>query len=258
MEYGIPYFLAFISFKNYNCDASDINKSFKRSKKVAHQFSPIKFDDMGHIRDSVFSILRNAILDKKLEPGQRLVERNIAEQLGVSRTPVREAIRKLELERLVTHIPRKGVIVSGFTKADIVEILLIRTSLEALICNIAAIKIKPRELERLDLLAMQISDEHRKGNFKKSNQLNDKFHEIIYRAAESPRLYDFLDTLREYIAKFTQVAYSKPGRPEEAWEEHKTIIEALRNHDSSGADAAAKRHVENSNKAFLEMAFEQR
>ncbi|ODA41953.1 GntR family transcriptional regulator [Desulfosporosinus sp. BG] len=225
---------------------------------MTHQFSPIKFDDMGHIRDSVFSILRNAILDKKLEPGQRLVERNIAEQLGVSRTPVREAIRKLELERLVTHIPRKGVVVSGFTKADIVEILLIRTSLEALICNIAATKIKPRELERLDLLAMQIFDEHRKGNFKKSNQLNDKFHEIIYRAAESPRLYDFLDTLREYITKFTQVAYSKPGRPEEAWEEHKTIIEALRNHDSSGADVAAKRHVENSNKAFLEMAFEKR
>ena len=222
---------------------------------MAHQFSPIKFDDMGHIRDSVFSILRNAILDKKLEPGLRLVERNIAEQLGVSRTPVREAIRKLELERLVTHIPRKGVVVSGFTKADIVEILVIRTSLEALICSIAATKIKPRELERLESLAKQISDEHGKENFKKSNQLNDKFHEIVYRAAESPRLYDFLDTLREYITKFTQVAYSKPGRPEEAWEEHNGIIEALRNHDSAGADAAAKRHVENSNKAFLEMAF---
>ncbi|MDR3599706.1 MAG: GntR family transcriptional regulator [Desulfosporosinus sp.] len=222
---------------------------------MAHQFSPIEYDDMGHIRDSVFSILRNAILDKKLEPGQRLVERNIAEQLGVSRTPVREAIRKLELERLVTHIPRKGVVVSGFTRADIVEILVIRTSLEALICSITATKIKPRELERLESLAKQISDEHGKGNFKKSNQLNDKFHEIIYRAAESPRLYNFLDTLREYITKFTQVAYSKPGRPEEAWEEHQEIIEALRSHDSSRADAAAKKHVENSNKAFLEMTF---
>ena len=222
---------------------------------MVYQFSPIKFDDMGHIRDSVFSILRNAILDKKLEPGQRLVERNIAEQLGISRTPVREAIRKLELERLVTYIPRKGVVVTGFTKADIVEILLIRTSLEALICSIAATKITPRELERLELLAKQIIDEHRKGNFKKSNQLNDKFHEIVYRAAESPRLYDFLDTLREYISTFTQVAYYKPGRPEEAWEEHSAIIEALRSHDSCMADNAAKRHVENSSKAFFEMTF---
>lgn len=219
------------------------------------RFSPIKFDDKGHIRDSVFSILRNAILDKKLESGQRLVERNIAEQLGISRTPVREAIRKLELERLVTYIPRKGVVVSGFTKADIIEILLIRASLEALICSIAATKIKPKEVERLESLAKEISNEHRKGNIKKSNQSNDKFHEIIYRAAESPRLYNLFNTLREYITKFTQVAYSKPGRSEEVWTEHNEIIEALCNHDSSRADAAAKRHVENSSKAFLEMTF---
>ena len=225
---------------------------------MEYRFSPIKFDDLGHIRDSVFSILRNAILDKKLEPGQRLVERNIAEQLGISRTPVREAIRKLELERLVTHIPRKGVVVSGFSKADIIEILLIRAALEALICSIAATKIKPSEVKRLEALAKDISDEHGKGNFQKSNQLNDKFHEIIYRAAESPRLYDLFNTLREYITKFTQVAYSKPGRPEEVWTEHGEIIEALRNHDSSRADVAAKRHVENSSKAFLEMAFWER
>ncbi|MDR3541977.1 MAG: GntR family transcriptional regulator [Desulfosporosinus sp.] len=222
---------------------------------MEYRFSPIKFDDMGHIRDSVFSILRDAILDKKLAPGQRLVERNIAEQLGVSRTPVREAIRKLELERLVTHIPRKGVVVSGFTKADIIEILLIRASLEALICSIAATKIKPKEVERLELLVKEISDEHGRGNFKKSNQLNDKFHEIVYRAAESPRLYNLFNMLREYITKFTQVAYSKPGRPEEVWTEHNEIIEALRNHDSTLAEVAAKRHVENSSKAFLEMAF---
>ncbi|MHB1652997.1 MAG: GntR family transcriptional regulator [Desulfitobacteriaceae bacterium] len=221
---------------------------------MAHQLSPIKFDDMGHIRDSVFSILRNAILDGKLDPGQRLVERDIAEQLGISRTPVREAIRKLELERLVTHIPRKGVVVSGFTKADVVEILVIRTALEELICGIAATKIRPREVERLESIAKQISEEHGKGNIKKSNQLNDRFHEIVYRAAESPRLYDFLNTLREYISKFTQVAYTKPGRPEEAWAEHDEIIEALRRHDRSGAEVAAKRHVEKSSKAFLEMA----
>lgn len=221
---------------------------------MAYQFSPIKFDDMGHIRDSVFSILRKAILDKKLEPGQRLVERNIAEQLGISRTPVREAIRKLELERLVTYIPRKGVVVTGFTKDDIVEILLIRTSLEALICSLAAAKITPREVERLESLSKQIIDEHSKGNFKKSNQLNDKFHELIYRTAESPRLYNFLDTLREYISAFTQAAYSKPGRPEQAWLEHKEIIEALGNHDSAEADRAARRHAENSSKAFLEIA----
>jgi len=222
---------------------------------VAHHFSPIKFDDQGHSRNSVFHILRKAILDKKLEPGQRLVERNIAEEMGISRTPVREAIHKLISERLVTHIPRKGVVVSGFTKADILEILLIRTSLEALICSIAALKVTPRELEHLETLSEQISDEHYQGNLKKSNQLNDRFHEIIYKAAESPRLYNFLNTLHEYISKFTEVAYSKPGRLEEVREEHQEIIQALRGKDSTGAEAAGKRHAENSCKAFSEMAF---
>ena len=222
---------------------------------MEYKFSPIEYDDKGHIRDSVFSILRNAILDKKLEPGQRLVERDVAEQLGVSRTPVREAIRKLELEKLVIHIPRKGVIVSEFTKADIIEILLIRSSLEALICSIAATKIEPKEVARLEFLAKEISTEHSKKNYSKSNQLNDKFHEIVYRAAESPRLYNLFNTFREYITKFTQIAYSKPGRPEEVWTEHNEIIEALRNHDSLRAEAAAKKHVENSSKAYLEMAF---
>ncbi|WP_407308193.1 GntR family transcriptional regulator [Desulfosporosinus sp. SB140] len=222
---------------------------------MEHRFLPVKFDDMGHICNSVFVILRNAILDKKLEPGQRLVERIIAEQLEVSRTPVREAIRKLEIERLVTHIPRKGVVVSGFTKVDIVEILLIRTSLEALMSSIAATKIIPEEVERLGSIAKEISNEQEKGNFKKSNQLNDKFHEIIYRAADSPRLYNLIKTLHEYITKFMQEANSKLGRPEEIWTEHNEIIEALRSHDSSMADAVAKKHAENSSKAFLEMAF---
>jgi DNA-binding GntR family transcriptional regulator len=127
------------------------NKSyFKGDINMGNQLTPIKFDDMGHIRDSVFSTLRNAILDGKLQPGERLVERDIAEKLGISRTPVREAIRKLELERLVTHIPRKGVVVSGFSKADVVEILAIRTVLEGLICSIVATKIRSRDLERLE------------------------------------------------------------------------------------------------------------
>lgn len=216
--------------------------------------TPIKFDNMGHIRDSVFSILRKAILDGNLEPGKRLVERDIAEQLGISRTPVREAIRKLELERLVTHIPRKGVVVAGFSKADVMEITAIRTVLEGLICSIAAVKIRARDLDRLESILKQIQVEHSKCNYKKVNQLNDRFHEIIYRAAESPRLYEVLSTLREYINKFAQVAYTKPGRVEEALAEHGKIIQALRNQDSHEAEEAAKRHVEKSSEAYMEIA----
>lgn len=222
---------------------------------MTFQFSPIKFDNIGYIRDSVFFILRNAILDGKLEPGQRLVERNIAEQLKISRTPVREAIRKLELEKLVTHIPRKGVVVSGFTKEDIREIQLIRASLESLSSSIAATKIKNWELERLDSVNNKMLEEYQKQNIEKSILMNRKFHEIIYKAAESPHLYYFINTLRGYISSFTKLTYTKTGRFEEVLNEHDKIIKALRNHDSDEAYNAAKIHVEKTSKVFLEMSY---
>ena len=217
------------------------------------QLTPIKYDDMGHIRDSAFVTLRNAILDGKLKPEERLVERDIAEQLGISRTPVREAIRKLELERLVTHIPRKGVVVTGFSESDVLEILAIRKVLEGLICSIASTKIKAKDLDRLDNTLIQIQVEHDKGNEKKVNQLNERFHEIIYRSAESPRLYEFHNTMREYINKFTHVAYTKPGRTEEALIEHTKIVQALRNRNSQEAEEVAKKHVEKSSEAYMEI-----
>lgn len=217
------------------------------------QLTPIKYDDMGHIRDSVFVTLRSAILDGKLKPEERLVERDIAEQLGISRTPVREAIRKLELERLVIHIPRKGVVVAGFSKVDVLEIMAIRKVLEGLICSIASTKIKVKDLDRLETTLKHIQVEHDKDNQKRVNQLNDRFHEIIYRSAESPRLYEFHNTMREYINKFAHVAYTKPGRTEEALVEHAAIVQALRNRNSQEAEEVAKHHVEKSSAAYMEI-----
>ncbi|MHB1404427.1 MAG: GntR family transcriptional regulator [Desulfitobacteriaceae bacterium] len=219
---------------------------------MKNQLTPIKLDDFGPIRETVFSTLRNAILDGKLRPGERLVERDIAEKLGISRTPIREAIRKLELERLVVHIPRKGVVVAGFSKEEVMEILAIRSVLEGLICRFAAEKIEDKQIERLEYLLEQINQEHQKGNVKKVNTLHDKFHETVYRAAESPRLYDLFSTLGEYIRKFAQIGYTKPGRTEKAIKEHQEILNSLRNRDAKQAESMAVKHVENSREAYLE------
>ncbi|AYD39903.1 GntR family transcriptional regulator [Clostridium fermenticellae] len=222
---------------------------------MPYKLSPIKFDKVGYIRDSVFSILRNAILDGKLEPGQRLVERNIAEQLKISRTPVREAIRKLEFEKLVTHIPRRGVVVSGFSREDIKEIQLMRIALEALSCSIAATKVKNNELEKLNSINNRMLKEYENGNIEKSIMMNKKFHEIICKAAESPHLYYFINTLRGYINSFTKLTYTKKGRIEEVLEEHKKIIEALRSHNSDEAYNAAKIHVGKTSEVYWKMAY---
>ncbi len=222
---------------------------------MEYQFPPIRFDNRGYIRDSVFSILRNAILDGKLEPGQRLIERSIADQLKISRTPVREAIRQLQYERLVTYIPRKGVVVSGFSKSDIEEIQLIRIALEALSCSIAAGKIKDEELTYLNSIVDQLSAESKKKSSGKLSVLNRKFHECIWKAADSPHLYYFINTLCEYVNKFTHLTYTKPGRIQEVVSEHKAIVSALMRHDSSSSYEAMKKHVEKSGQIFLNMAY---
>ena len=218
-------------------------------------FSPIKFENSYHIRDSVYSILRNAILDGNLKSGQHLVERDIASQMGVSRTPVREAIQKLENEQLVTHLPRRGVFVAGFTQEDVREIEIIRMALESLCCQICAEKITEDELKKLVKLNEDMLKEGTKGNIEKSTILNKQFHEFIYKAAKSPHLYYFVNTLREYIGRFTRVAYKKPGRITEVYQEHNLLLSKLRDHDGDGAYEAAKAHIENSSNAFVDMSY---
>jgi DNA-binding GntR family transcriptional regulator len=218
-------------------------------------FAPIKFDNTYNIRDSVYSILRSAILDGRLQAGQHLVERDIAGQLKVSRTPVREAIQKLENEKLVTHIPRRGVFVAGFTKEDAEEIGVIRIALESLCCSIAATKITADELADLQAINHKMLEEHKNGNVAKAVALNKKFHESIYKAARSPHLYYFVSTLRDYITPFTKLSYQRSGRIEDVYEEHGEIIEKMQLRDGDGAYAAAKAHIEKSGEAYAQMAY---
>jgi len=227
----------------------------KEGYELDFEFSPIKFDNTYNIRDSVYSILRGAILDGRLKAGQHLVERDIAGQLKVSRTPVREAIQKLENEKLVTHVQRKGVFVAGFTKADAEEIGVIRIALESLCCSIAASKITEKELVNLENINQKMLEEHLQGNLTKAVLLNKKFHESIYKSARSPHLYYFVSTLRDYISPFTKLSYTKEGRIQEVFEEHADIIQKLRLHDEQGAHDAAKNHIEKSGKTFVRMAY---
>jgi len=220
---------------------------------MEYEFLPVKFDNTFHIRDSVYSVLRNAILDGKLKPGQHLVERDIAGQMKVSRTPVREAIQKLENEQLVRHLPRRGVFVAGFTPDDVREIEVIRGALESLCCRLAAAKITAGELDKLQALNQDMLIEEEQGHIDKAIQINRKFHEGLYKAAKSPHLYYFVNTLRGYINRFTMVSYKKPGRIREVYREHEAILACLSRHDGTGAYNAAEKHVEQSSQAFLEM-----
>ncbi len=213
---------------------------------------PVKAETYNSLGDLVFERLRQSILDGYFKPGQRLVERTLAQELGTSRTPVREALRKLELEGLVSRRSPQGIVVSTISLKDMMELFNIRSVLEGLAAQLAATRITSSGERRLKQLLVQMEECVEKGEVDKLNLLHTKFHEALYRAASSPHLYQMLSTLREHIARMTRVGYAVAGRLKAATAEHRQILEAVLERKAQEAELLAKQHIENSKQAFLQ------
>ncbi|GFN23250.1 GntR family transcriptional regulator [Thermanaeromonas sp. C210] len=219
---------------------------------------PLDLTSYQPVRREVYHILREAILTGKFQPGERMVERHLARQLGVSRTPVREAIRKLELEGLVEHVPRRGVVVARISKREAWEIYNIRAVLEGLAARLAAENITARQLERLEELVKAMEEARAGRDMELLQKLHSEYNLLIYRAAESPRLEQMITNLAEYIVGFTKVGYAVPGRMATATREHREILEALKARDADRAEKLARQHIENSREAyFAQLALEE-
>ncbi len=215
------------------------------------KFTPIETVAQPQIRDKVYEQLKRAILNGYMQPGERLIERKLAELLGVSRTPVREAIRVLELEGLVAHFPRVGVVVTQVSDIEVMEIYRIRAVLEGLCARMAAEKVKPQEVEQLTELLAKIEEYAKGSQMEKLEQTHQSFNDVIYRAADSQRLYSMIITLVEHINRYTRVGYSHPGRIEEANREHRQLLEAIKIGNGSLAESLAREHIENSRRAYF-------
>ncbi|MEW6275526.1 MAG: GntR family transcriptional regulator [Bacillota bacterium] len=214
------------------------------------KFVPIKLDNYQPLRDVVFETLREAIIKGRLKPGERLMEIQLAEEMGVSRTPVREAIRKLELEGLIVMVPRKGAYVAGISVKDIVDVFEVRAALESLAAGLAAERITEEELEELERALVQIS-EASSGNLDEVVKTDTNFHEIIYRASRNQRLMQIITHLQEQIQRFRTTSLAQPGRTKTAIEEHRKIVEAISERDVELAQALAREHIENAEQSLL-------
>ena len=163
------------------------------------------------LRDVVFNTLRQAILKGELKPGERLMEIALAERLGVSRTPIREAMRKLEQEGLVVMIPRRGAQVANITEKDLNDVLEVRIALENVAIEKACDRMTEEEMSKLWLAAKEF--EH----------ADVAFHEIIYRASDNKRLIQVLNNMREQIYRY-RVEYLKEGETRDVLvKEHEEI-----------------------------------
>lgn len=205
----------------------------------------MNMDEYLPLRDVVFNTLREAILHGELQPGERLMEIALANRLGVSRTPVREAIRKLELEGLVIMVPRKGAQVAKITEQDLNDVLEVRLGLEELVMRFACERIDEEKLQEIAMAAAEFEELMESDNITALAEADVKFHELIYDATQNKRLVQIINNLREQMYRY-RIEYMKDSTVRETLvKEHRGIYQALKNRDFVLAHQWMKSHIEN-------------
>ena len=197
------------------------------------------------LRDVVFNTLRQAILRGELQPGERLMEIRLANKLGVSRTPIREAIRKLELEGLVVMIPRRGAVVGEITEKSLRDVLEVRKALEELAVRLACQRILPEDIEELKKAAQEFERILQTGDVTAYAEADVRFHDIMYRVTDNQRLIQLLNNLSEQMFRY-RVEHLKQGEShEKLLHEHEYIIQMIEKHDEENAVKAVCAHIDN-------------
>lgn len=197
------------------------------------------------LRDVVFNTLRQAILKGELKPGERLMEIQLAERLGVSRTPIREAIRKLELEGLVLMIPRKGAEVANISETSLREVLEVRRSLEELAIELACNRISGETILELERAEEAFAEAIQKGDPMDIAESDERYHDVIYQATENSRLVQILNNLREQMYRYRVEYLKNDSVYPRLIEEHKEIFEGLKRGDKQMVVEIVSHHVEN-------------
>lgn len=209
---------------------------FKSNKLEINNYKPL--------REIVFEHLRKSILNGELEPGERLMELQLAESLGVSRTPVREAIRKLELEGLVEMVARKGAYVADVSIKDILDVLEVRMFLEGLAAYLAAERMIDEDVDKLKKILKKFEDELDIMGKEEIIELDIKFHDMIIRGSKNNKLMQIVQGLQEQFQRFRVIYFNEYNEYEDIKKYHRAIVEAISNKDSKKAQEYAQTHVQ--------------
>ncbi len=200
------------------------------------------------LRGRVFQRLREDILSGVYQENDELREITIGEELGVSRTPVREALRQLELEGLVKIIPNKGAYVTGITLKDVADIYKIRSMLEGMCARWATKHITEKQIEELEEVLLLSEFHLQKRSSEQTDQvteLDGKFHRILYEASNSRILEHVLSDFHKYVQMARAMSVGEKNRAEKSIQEHREILEAIKKHDGEMAERLANRHILN-------------
>ena len=200
--------------------------------------------DKYSLRGRVFQKIRDDILSGKYKEHEELKEVAIGEELGVSRTPVREAFRQLELEGLIQIIPNKGAYVTGITVKDVKDIYMIRSRLEGLCARWATEKITKEQMEEMEENVYLAEFHASKGHMDQMAELDNRFHEILYEASDSKMLEHLLKDYHNYVLRVRRKTLST-GRGSVSNNEHRMILDAIKNKNADLAEELAHQHMIN-------------
>ena len=197
------------------------------------------------LRDVVFNTLREAILKGELKPGERLMELQLASKLGVSRTPIREAIRMLEQEGLAVTVPRRGAEVARMTEKDMEDVLQIRAALDELAVQLATEQITDEQFDALEQARQNFENSLKSDDVKEIAQADVAFHDAIYNATGNAKLVSMLNNLREQMYRYRMEYVKDIRQRSNLVEEHRELLDAISSRDSIKAKELMKTHLLN-------------
>ena len=197
------------------------------------------------LRDVVFNTLRQAILRGELKPGERLMEIQLANKLGVSRTPVREAISKLELEGLVLMVPRKGAEVAEITEKSLKDVLEVRKALEELAVQLACEKITKEDIQELEKAGEDFKKVLKSRDITEIAEADVRFHDVIYMATDNQKLISLLNNFREQMYRYRVEYLKKEEVHTQLIAEHDAIVESVAKRDKERATSIVCQHIDN-------------
>lgn len=202
-----------------------------------------KADEYLPLRDVAFQKLRQAILRGELTPGQRLMEIQLAEQLGVSRTPVREAIRMLEQDGLAVMIPRRGAVVAKISGKNLRDVLEVRLALEELAVQLSCVRMEEEDFTALAEANQVFAETVTGEDIVRMAEADEQFHDIIYRASDNERLVQLEMQMREQMYRFRIEHLKEKNKRGQLVESHREILESLRRRDADAATRAIRSHI---------------
>jgi len=204
-----------------------------------------KINDYELLNQKVYRILKAEIIEGSLKPGTKLLENNIAKQLGISRTPIREALRELAAEGFVKMNPNQGVVVSNASVEDVQEVLQIRGVLEGLAARLATKMINEEEIKELEKYQKRMEYYTNKDDVLAFSEMDTEFHELILNICGNNRLIQIRKNLSDQAHRYQIRSLSVPGRLKYSLKEHQEIVEALKRKNPEQADRLSQKHIEN-------------